>query len=1171
VRQLTAEGRQLSTVAFSPDGKTVAAGGGSWARTTLWDVTTGADLQTFGGPHPPRAGRLAFSADGMLLAMADGSIRVCDVATGAQCRAAERLNRSTESVGAVAFSPVGTILVLAGRDSLRLWDVQAGREVRRIDVAGADSCGVAFAPDGKHLAWGGPGNVVRLWETTTGKELHADAGPQGQVFFVGFGRGGRMALTGDTSAVRAWDLGAGKEPFASHGRRGELLPGVSGIPLALSPEGKTLVTGGWSGKFRLFNVATGAEVNPFPVPPDGGAIKAAFTPDGKRLLVVTADWRTMVLWDLTAGTEVRRFVGHNSPVDAIAFSPDGKLLVSSGTPRAMIRQPPPGFQEDTGTRVWDVATGKELRQFSGREGALAFSPDGALLAAGSDGWGAGVRLLDPDTGVEVRRLGANGYGPYRLAFSPDGKTLATVGRDKTVRLWEAATGGERRQFAGHGGDVFSVAFSPDGRRLLSGGADTTAFLWDAYAPDRPTPADLAPAVQALDSSDAATAYHVVCALIAEPERAVPLLAAAVRPAEPPEPQRLARLIADLDGERFAARERATAELAKLGDAAGPALQQLLDGKPTPEARRRAEQLLTDLKTNTAPARLRGLRAVEVLEAVGTPEARRELGRLAGGAPGARLTREARAALDRLERRSAKRWSPPAAEPPADLEALLGGPVKGGTAADGAPLPPWAVVRIGRPSQPGKAAPRMIPAADARSAVVHGDELPKIGLLDLPSGRERQSIASPNRFQYVGCVAQSPDGLRLAVDDSNGPMRPTHLYLWEWASGRELWRVETTEQRTTGLAFSPAGDLLATVGMDHFVRLRDAATGKELRNWSFPGEYNMPLAFTPDGKRLAVGGPKIRLWDVATGQAVAALDGGAGSFAFSPDGGLLIAGQNGLVSVWELAPGRRRLVIDHHLRGAVFSLAVSPDGRSLLTGCRDGQVRLWELATGKERAHFAGHKDDLWVSPVAITPDGRTAASSGGDGFLFVWDLTGLAPDGRLAQVELSDAQRAGLWRLLAGDDAAVAYRAGWRLTAGGDGSAAFLKRRLAPVPWDIGPHVEQLLAELGSPSESVRQAATERLEYFGPLATAALRKSLADRPTGEARDRIEYLLGRAERATPCGEHLRALRAIEVLERIGTPAARAVLGELTAGLPEAAITREAGQSCRRLEQRVTDKP
>jgi hypothetical protein len=146
--------------------------------------------------------------------------------------------------------------------------------------------------------------------------------------------------------------------------------------------------------------------------------------------------------------------------------------------------------------------------------------------------------------------------------------------------------------------------------------------------------------------------------MAASDRAVPHIATAVPAAEPANPERLARLLADLDAERFSVREQATADLAKFGDAAEPALRQLLAGKPTAEARRRAETLLEGIKLQVSPAILRGLRAVEALEAINTPAARSALEHLARGAPGVRLTREARAALDRLSPRSARRWSPP---------------------------------------------------------------------------------------------------------------------------------------------------------------------------------------------------------------------------------------------------------------------------------------------------------------------------------------------------------------------------------------------------------------------------------------------------------------------------------------------------------------------------------
>jgi WD40 repeat protein len=984
--------------------------------------------------------------------------------------------------------------------------------------------------------------------------------------FVGFAEGGKVALISGRH-LQAWDLGTAKEPFAGAMWRGELLSGVSGTVIGLSPDGKIVVIGGWSGQFRLFDLATGGEIKPFLIPPTNNAIRAVFTPDGKQLILLHTDMRTMALWDLTSGREVRRFQGHQSPVDAIAVSPDGKTLVSSGTPRAMIRQPPPGFQEDTVTRVWDVASGKELRQIPGREGTLAFSPDGTLLAAGTDGSNSAIRLLDAATGTELRRMPFPRYGPFRIVFSHDGKTLASVGRDQMVRLFEVATGAERRHFEGHNSEVYSVAFSPDGRRLLSGGADTTAILWDVYAADGPGPTDLAAAVRGLEGSDAAAAHHAVCALVRAADKAVPVLAAAIRPAEPADPQRLAQLIADLDAERFLVREQATTELAKLEDGAEPALRRLLAGKPRPEARRRAEKLLDAVKVQVSPTILRGLRAVEVLEAIHTPAARRELERLAAGAPGVRLTREARAALDRLSPHSAPRWSPPKFELPADIESLLGGDVAGGVDGDGKLLPPWAVARLGRPRVPGRGGTRYTPSSDARAAIAHGYELPTVRVLDLPSGRERHAVTSPTRSHWLSEVALSPDRKRLAADSSSGPERQTFLYLWDLPSGLELWRASGGITGVGTLAWSPDGRLLATSGGEpKAVRLWDASNGKELCNWP-TAEHYVRLVVSEDGKLLAAGGSRIRVWDVTTGQVVREFEGAQrpGAVlqpaAFTSDGQLLIgSGERGLF-VWATTSAQLLRVID---RAGGVGVALSSDDRSVLTGSIH-QVRLWELATGKVRADLAAHPQGHSVFFATLARDGRSAASSDNMGLLFVWDLTGLAPDGQLAPVTLSESAQDGLWQLLAGDDAAVAYRAGWRLTAGGDESVAFLKDRLAPVPRDIGRHVNRLIAELGAPDESVRQAATENLERIGELAAPAMRAALA-KSNGEARDRLDYLLEQAERAIPRGERVRAIRAIEILERIGTPAARGALKTLADGHPEATITREAAGSNRRLERR-----
>jgi WD40 repeat protein len=547
---------------------------------------------------------------------------------GARARLGTVRFRHGSDVLSLAFSPDGKLLASGGRgEGISLWDAATGKEVRRVGVHPDLVNSLCLSPDGKVAAAGGRDCGIRLWDVATGTERCPPQAHQHWVCEAVFSPDGRTAATASSDrTVRLWEAGTGKPLHRLAGHRDEVWC------LAYSPDGKVLVSGGLDNIIRVWDPASGASLRVL----EGHRSwvrRLAFTPDGRTLASAGGD-STVRLWDAASWRETATFPLGDPRADALAFTPDGGLLAL-------------GCNDGT-IRVLALPGGKEVARLQGLgDGGLAFSPDGRTLASG--GTDSTIRLWETATWQERCPVAERIGFVKSVAFDRTGRTLASAETGGLVRLWEVRRGGERLSLRGHRGAVLSVAFSADGRRLISGGDDGTALVWDRPRladPGRDTSAsaeDLEARWKDLSAADAGEAFRAARGLYASPDRAVGLAGRRLKPAPVLDPATVARRIADLRSEDFSARERAGRELGAIGECVGPQLRKALEEERDPEARRRLDDLIGRLAEDERQA----VRAVEVLEWVGTPDARRLLAGLAAGAPDARLTREAKAALARL--------------------------------------------------------------------------------------------------------------------------------------------------------------------------------------------------------------------------------------------------------------------------------------------------------------------------------------------------------------------------------------------------------------------------------------------------------------------------------------------------------------------------------------------
>ncbi|HTU22729.1 MAG TPA: WD40 repeat domain-containing protein [Gemmataceae bacterium] len=684
-------GVKLSSVAFTYDGKRMAGLAtkidlseqlvGYHVDLFLWDMSTGKLLRTRKGLRRVDCGDMAFSPDGKTLALGgrgEGAIRflAADTLEDRSKRIVPAVLGSTDSVFAPTFSADGRWLAAAGRHSsvvegtvlwgfpgdVLLWDLAQTKEPRRLPAL--DGFPLTFSADGKTLACRDEGQI-RLYNAASARLLHHRPGHDlSGVMLAASSDGKIVASCGESGVLRLWDTATSMQLWKLEGKD----------HFFLSADGKRVVTNFWVEPFSLqvWEVARekplgrsieGADKN------DRFVLETAtISPYGKRLAEVVTPIDDaacqLVVWDLDTGKRVLRRTCKLRP------QPKGDSRLPEALP--VLSRDIEGVTAWLGDRwgIEDVSSGTLLAKLSRKvQEPLAFSPDGRMLlarieAVKDDGpKGESVEVcssIEAASGQEIVRL--EWKTPNQVVFTPDARGLI-VSDHKNLSVWDTIAGEKMYEMAwpesivraknlDDTGYVPFLASLPGGH-VAASMAEGDILVWDLQPSRWPKlkgkrtleRKELA-ALWCDLTKDARTAYRTIGKLSAAPAPTVAFLHEHFRPTL--DGKRIAKLVADLDSDAYSTRETASRELKRMPYRAEPMLRWALQHKPSLELRRRIEPILAEPRFPSTED-LRALRAITVLERIGTPEARGILEKLAGGAVSPE-TRAAQQALQRLKYR-----------------------------------------------------------------------------------------------------------------------------------------------------------------------------------------------------------------------------------------------------------------------------------------------------------------------------------------------------------------------------------------------------------------------------------------------------------------------------------------------------------------------------------------
>ena len=891
----------------------------------------------------------------------------------------------TDYVFGVAFSPDGQRIVSGSLDkTVRVWDAATGKEMLTLKGHRDGVESVAFSPDGQWILSGSSGGTVKMWDAGTGQNaLTLEAGNASSVAFSPDGR--RIVSGSFDKTVKVWGAITGKQVLTLNRHVGRVLS------VAFSPDGERIVSGtGNPGRLggdmlpgenmvTIWDAQTGQAIRTLAGHSDG-VHAVAFSPDGRWILSGSWD-QTLKVWDAETGEEMLTLRGHTSGVCSAAFSPDGRRIIS-------------GSADDT-VKIWNASTGENLLTLEWETAgvmSVAYSPDGPRIVGGGgfyqgnhfDGF-LRVRNIGEDQGV----LTLKGHTDVvcDVAFSPDGQRIVSGSFDKTVRVWDAGTGREQLALRGHKNKVCRIAFGPDGQRIVSGAArfemvslpggggfdlpvDTTLKVWDSTTGEDIL--TLTPGMSWVDN----VAFSV------DGRR---LVSTGV-------------LKRDVESKRFRTTvriwdARTGRQMFPLKKHSGRIVIMALDpgGKrivgagfaSRSEIGTKAEEDDVNLKvcdsaTGQELSTLHG-HTDYVTSAAFSPN-----GQQIASASADTTVRvwEAATGQARLVLKGHSdvvhgvAYSPDgkfivsqAADTVRVWDSATGEAKL--TLTNGPEGSFEMLILIFGPSKGAF-------SVDGKRFIFGSAD--EVRIWDTATWQE--TFVLRGHSGLVTSLVFSPDGRKIisACTDETAKV-------WDASASQDTFTLREHTNQINTVAFSPDGHRIISGSSNGRVILWDAVTGQEILSLRAKGMIES-VAFSPDGRRIVSGSldKTVRVWDDAMGEEILTLTGhtdGVHAVAFSPDGRRIVSASfDKTVRVWDAVTGEMIHTLKGH-GGRVFSVAFSPDGRRIVSASFDKTVKVWNAATGETIHTLKGHTHKVFS--VAVSPDGRRIASGSQDDTIKIWD------------------------------------------------------------------------------------------------------------------------------------------------------------------------------------------